>query len=40
VELKKKRELPQIIEMMNLFVHLDYPWLDNRKVNFIPLAAS
>lgn len=40
VELKKKRELPQIIEMMNLFVHLDYPWLDNRKVNFIPLASS
>ena len=40
IELKKKRDLPQIIEMMNKFESEIYPWLKNRKVNFIPSASS
>lgn len=40
VELKKKRDLPQIIEMMHQYEQLRYPWLGNRKLTFYPSATS
>jgi hypothetical protein len=40
VELKKKRDLPQIIELMKNFQHLNVPWLKYKKMNFIPTASS
>ena len=40
VELKKKRDLPKIIEMMKNFEHLEYAWMGNRKLKFIPTASS
>jgi len=40
IELKKKRDLPQIIEMMKNSDHTEYSWLNNCKLNFIPSATS
>ena len=40
IELKKKRDLPQIIEMMKNSQELRYPWLNNAKINFIPSSTS
>lgn len=40
IELKKKRDLPQIIEMMKNTENLKYPWLNNSKINFIPSSTS
>jgi hypothetical protein len=40
IELKKKRDLPQIIEMMKQFNDYKYPWLNNFKLNFIPSSTS
>ena len=40
IELKKKRDLPQIIEMMNNFEKEIYPWLKNMKITFFPSATS
>jgi transposase len=40
VELKKKRDLPQIIEMMGHFEDYEYPWLGNMKINFFPSSTS
>jgi hypothetical protein len=40
IELKKKRDLPQIIEMMKDYQGLKYPWLNNFKINFIPSSTS
>jgi hydroxymethylpyrimidine pyrophosphatase-like HAD family hydrolase len=40
VELKKKRDLPKIIELMKNFEHLEYPWIGNKKLKFIPVASS
>jgi hypothetical protein len=40
VELKKKRDLPFIIELMKNFDQTRYPWLGNKKVKFIPVASS
>jgi hypothetical protein len=40
VELKKKRDLPFIIELMKNFDQIVYPWLGNKKVKFIPVASS
>jgi hypothetical protein len=40
VELKKKRDLPQIIQMTNKFQNLKYQWLNNMKINFIPSSTS
>ena len=40
IELKKKRDLPQIIEMMNKFKDEKYPWLNNMKRNFYPSSTS
>jgi hypothetical protein len=36
VKLKKKRTLPIILEQMNLYSDLRYPWLGNRTVVFLP----
>lgn len=36
VELKKKRDLPQIIEMMKKYEDIKYPWLNNMKIIFSP----
>jgi hypothetical protein len=40
VELKKKRDLPFIIELMKNFDYTVYTWLGNKKVKFIPVASS
>ena len=40
IELKKKRDLPQIIEMMKNSENLTYPWLNNSKLNFIPSSTT
>lgn len=40
IELKKKRDLPQILEMMQKFDDLDYPWLGNRKIVFYPSSTT
>ncbi|MDR0604544.1 MAG: transposase [Bacteroidales bacterium] len=40
VELKKKRDLPEIIEMMKNFDNLKYSWIGDKKLNFIPSASS
>jgi hypothetical protein len=40
VELKKKRDLPLIIDVMKSFEQLKYTWLKNKKLQFIPLASS
>jgi len=40
VELKKKRDLPQIIEMMNQYENIKYPWLKNKKITFRPSSTS
>jgi hypothetical protein len=40
VELKKKRDLPFIIEVMKNFDQTLYPWIGNKKLKFIPVASS
>ena len=40
IQLKKKRDLPQILEMMKIFNETKYSWLDNQIVKFIPAASS
>jgi hypothetical protein len=40
VELKKKRDLPQIIEMMNLYENIKYTWIENKKIIFRPSSTS
>jgi len=40
IELKKKRDLPQIIQMMKNFNSLKYPWINNSELNFIPSSTS
>lgn len=40
IELKKKRDLPQIIETTNKFNNLIYPWLNNMKLNFLPSSTT
>ncbi len=40
IELKKKRELPLVLEMMGKYKELEYPWLENKKLNFIPSSSS
>jgi hypothetical protein len=40
VELKKKRDLPQIIQMMKNFDQVIYSWMGNKKLQFIPVASS
>lgn len=40
IELKKKRDLPQIIEMMKKYADLNYPWIDNKKIVFYPSSTT
>ncbi len=40
IELKKKRDLPQILEMMQKFDNMNYPWLGNRKIVFYPSSTT
>ena len=40
VQLKKKRDLPQVLEMMNKFPDLKYSWLNNLPVKFIAASSS
>jgi hypothetical protein len=40
IELKKKRDLPQIMEMMEKYNDLKFDWMKNRKVNFLPSSTT
>ena len=40
VAMKKKRELPQILETMGAYKKTKYKWLNNKKINFIGSATS
>jgi hypothetical protein len=40
VAMKKKRELPQILESMGAYKKTKYKWLNNKKINFIGSATS
>ncbi|MDR1342630.1 MAG: transposase [Prevotellaceae bacterium] len=40
IELKKKRDLPLILDLMKIFEHIQYPWLKNKKIKFLPAASS
>jgi len=40
IDLKKKRELPQLMEFTQKYNTVNYPWLDNKKIDFNTLASS
>ena len=40
IELKKKRDLPQFLEMMKKYAGVNYPWLDNKKIIFSPSSTT
>ncbi len=40
IELKKKRDLPQVIDMMKNSEGIKYHWLNNAELNFIPSSTS
>ena len=40
VAMKKKRELPQILETMEAYKKTKYKWLKNKKINFVGSASS
>jgi hypothetical protein len=40
IELKKRRDLPQIIEMMKKYAGLSYQWLASKKLVFYPSSTS
>jgi len=40
VAMKKKRELPQILETMGAYKKTKYKWLNNKKINFVGSATS
>ena len=40
VAMKKKRELPQILETMEAYKKTKYKWLNNKKINFVGSATS
>ena len=40
IEMKKKRELPLLLEVMNRFNDLNYDWLGGLKINFTGAATS
>lgn len=40
IELKKKRDLPQLLEIMKGNEELEYPWLENKKLIFYPSSTS
>ena len=40
IELKKKRDLPQILELLEKYQNNNYPYLNNLKLNFKLAATS
>ena len=40
ISLKKKRELPQVIEFVKKSNNVKYPWLDDKILSFYPSASS
>jgi transposase len=40
VAMKKKRELPQILETMGAYKKTKYKWLSNKQINFVASATS
>ena len=40
IAMKKKRELPQILETMGAYKKIKYKWLNNKKINFVGSATS
>lgn len=40
VAMKKKRDLPQILETMGAYKKTEYKWLSNKKINFVGSATS
>jgi hypothetical protein len=40
IDLKKKRELPQLMEFVKKTSEVRYPWLDNKNIVFNPTATS
>jgi len=40
VAMKKKRELPQILETMEAYKKIKYKWLNDKKINFVGSASS
>jgi IS30 family transposase len=40
ISLKKKRELPQVIDFTKKYSEVKFHWLDNKKLNFVPSASS
>ncbi len=40
IELKKKRDLPQILEIMKNYDEYEYNWMDNKKIKFYGASTS
>jgi len=40
IELKKKRDLPLILQWIKQYSDSSYSWFNNKIVNFIPIATS
>lgn len=40
IELKKKRDLPQILELLDNFKDVKYDWLEGKKITFYPSSTS
>ena len=40
IDLKKKRELPLLLDYLKKENTRNYPWLDNKKIVFNPIASS
>lgn len=40
IEMKKKRDLPQILDMMKQFNHYKFDWLGNKTIEFIGASTS
>ena len=40
IDLKKKRELPQLLEFIKKSNDMKYPWLDDKNIFFNPTASS
>ena len=40
IGLKKKRELPQLLEFLKKSNEVRYPWLDEKNVHFNAIASS
>ena len=40
IDLKKKRELPALLDYFKNSTNFEYQWLDNKKIVFNPTASS